>query len=147
MGYSVDTAEDGALAMDMINKHQYDLVLTDLQMPNVDGRELLKYMAENYPEIPKIVFTAYGEDKDIILALQAGARDYLYKPIVDFSIINHSVKRVLDLKRLNDEKNRYVEQVRQINTIISMLNRGMNTEEIFRSLSKTLKKIISFMQT
>lgn len=144
LGYNVDTAEDGAVAIDMLGKHSYDLVLTDLQMPNIDGRELLRFMAENYPDLPKIVFTAYGEDKDIILALQSGARDYLYKPIVDFSIIDHSVKRVLEHKRLNDEKNRYVEQVKQINEIISMLNRGMNIEEIFRSLSKTLKKIIPF---
>ncbi len=143
-GYNIDTAEDGSVAMEKLKKQPYDLVLTDLQMPNIDGRELLKYMADEFPDIPKIVFTAYGEDNDIILALQSGARDYLYKPIVDFAIINHSVERALEIKKLSDEKTRYVEQVKQINEIISMLNKGKSTEEIFNSLSSMLKRIISF---
>ncbi len=144
MGYDVDTADDGSNAIKKLDVNQYDLVLTDLQMPNIDGRELLKYMAGTYPDIPKIVFTAYGEDKDIILSLQTGARDFLYKPIVDFAILDHSIKRALEIKRLNDEKDRYVDQVKQINEIISMLNKGMDTDDIFKSLNTTLKEVISF---
>ncbi|MCU0820940.1 MAG: response regulator [Spirochaetes bacterium] len=143
-GYLVDSAEDGAVAIQMLGRNSYDLVLTDLVMPNIDGRELLKFMTGKYPDIPKIVFTGFGDDRDIILALQSGARDYIFKPIIDFSILDHSVRRVMELKKLNDDKKRYLEEVRQINEIISMLNRGMNTEEIFRTLSVMLKKIIPF---
>ncbi len=144
IGYDSDTAEDGSQAIEKLAENKYDLILTDLRMPNVDGRQLLKYMSENHPEIPKIVFTAFGEEEDIIHALQAGARDYLTKPIVDLKILDHSVGKALELKKLNDEKNRFVEQIKQINEIISMLNRGISTDAIFYSLSSALKKIIEF---
>lgn len=144
MGYIIDTAEDGNVAIEKLDVSTYDLVLTDLKMPNFDGRKLLQYMAEKFPDIPKIVLTGFGEDKDIILALKSGANDFLFKPIGDFAILNHSVQRSLHIKKINDEKNRYFEQLQQINEIISLLNKGKNAEEIFISLSVSLKRIIPF---
>jgi response regulator RpfG family c-di-GMP phosphodiesterase len=144
MGYTVDIAEDGTIAIDKLGKISYDLVLTDLKMPNLDGRELLTIMSEKFPEIPKIVLTGFGTTEDIILALKTGAYDFLTKPIMDFAILYHAIERALDRKRLNDEKNRYVEQQRQINDIITMLNRGKKTEEIFMTLNSILKKTIPF---
>ncbi len=144
MGYTVDIAEDGTIALDKLDKSPYDLVLTDLKMPNLDGRELLTIMAEKFPDIPKIVLTGFGTTDDIILALKTGAYDFLSKPIMDFAILYHAIERALDRKRLNDEKNRYVEQQRQINDVITLLNRGKKTEEIFMMLNSTLKNSIPF---
>ncbi len=144
VGYSVEVAEDGNCAIEKLGEKPYDLVLTDLKMPNLDGRELLTLMAERYPDIPKIVLTGFGTNEDIILALKTGAYDFLTKPIMDFAILYHAIERALDRKRLNDEKNRYIEQQRQISDIITMLNRGKKTEEIFMTLNTTLKKIIPF---
>jgi response regulator RpfG family c-di-GMP phosphodiesterase len=142
LGFSIDTAQDGKIAAEKVMNNVYDLVLTDLRMPNVDGRYLLQFMAEKFPDIPKIVLTGYGEDEDIILALKAGANDFLIKPIGDLAILNHSIQKALELKKLRDEKNRYFEQLRHINNIISLLNKGNNTEEIFSHLSMSLKNII-----
>lgn len=144
MGYSIDTAEDGNVAIAKLESEPYDLVLTDLKMPNLDGRELLTAMSEKFPDIPKIVLTGFGTNDDIILALKTGAYDFLTKPIMDFAILYHAIERALDRKRLNDEKNRYVEQLSQINDIITMLNRGKKTEEIFMLLNSSLRKIIPF---
>ena len=144
MGYSIDTAEDGNVAIAKLESEPYDLVLTDLKMPNLDGRELLTAMSEKFPDIPKIVLTGFGTNDDIILALKTGAYDFLTKPIMDFAILYHAIERALDRKRLNDEKNRYVEQLSQINDIITMLNRGKKTEEIFMMLNSSLRKIIPF---
>jgi response regulator RpfG family c-di-GMP phosphodiesterase len=144
MGYNVDAAEDGSVALVKLDEASYDLVLTDLKMPNLDGRELLTLMSEKFPGIPKIVLTGYGTNEDIILALKTGAYDFLTKPIMDFAILFHAVERALDRKRLNDEKNRYEVQQRQINDIITMLNRGKTTEDIFSTLKSTLKKTIPF---
>lgn len=144
VGYSVEAAEDGNCAIEKLAEKPYDLVLTDLKMPNLDGRELLTIMAERYPDIPKIVLTGFGTNEDIILALKTGAYDFLTKPIMDFAILYHAIERALDRKRLNDEKNRYIEQQRQISDIITMLNRGKKTEEIFMTLNTTLKKIMPF---
>ncbi len=144
MGYTIETAEDGSVAIAKLESDSYDLVLTDLKMPNLDGRELLTMMSEKFPDIPKIVLTGFGTNDDIILALKTGAYDFLTKPIMDFAILYHAIERALDRKRLNDEKNRYVEQLRQINDIITMLNRGKKTEEIFMMLNTSLRKIIPF---
>src|SRR4030067_1680207 len=113
-------------------------------MPKMGGRELLQIMSDDFPHIPKIVLTGYGTSEDIILALQTGAYDFLSKPITDYKILDHSIKRAIERKKLNDERTRYLEQVNQINEIISMLNRGMSIEDIFHVLNSTLKTIIPF---
>ena len=51
-GYEVVTAKDGMSALDQLKEDPYDLVLTDLKMPNLDGRELLKLMSEQFPDMP-----------------------------------------------------------------------------------------------
>lgn len=142
--YRIETADNGEIAIEKLYSAAFDLVLTDLRMPKMGGRELLQIMSENFPEIPKIVLTGYGTSEDIILALQTGAYDFLTKPITDFEILDHSINRAIERKRLQDERARYLEQVNQINEIISMLNRGKSTEDIFHSLNATLKKIIPF---
>lgn len=143
-GFEIDTAEDGKIAIEKLDENIYDLVLTDLKMPHLDGRELLKVMAERYPDTPRIVLTGFGEDKDILIALKAGASDFLYKPIGDFAILHHAVNKALEIKKISHEKDEYFEQIKQTNEIISMLNQGKTTEEIFNALSITLKRIIPF---
>ncbi len=142
--YNIETADNGEIAIDKLNSEPFDLVLTDLRMPKMGGRELLQIMSENFPSIPKIVLTGYGTSEDIILALQTGAYDFLTKPITDFGILDHSIKRAIERKKLNDERTRYLQQVNQINEIITMLNQGKSTDDIFHSLNSTLKKIIPF---
>ncbi len=142
--YIIETADNGEIAIDKLNSEPFDLVLTDLRMPKMGGRELLQIMSDNFPTIPKIVLTGYGTSEDIILALQTGAYDFLTKPITDFGILDHSIKRAIERKKLNDERTRYLEQVNQINEIIAMLNRGKSTDDIFHSLNSTLKNIIPF---
>ncbi len=144
LGYSVDTAEDGRGALDMLGSFSYDLVLTDLQMPRLGGIELLNEMFRKYPEIPKIVLTGQGTNDDIIAALKSGAYDFLYKPIDDFEILRFSIKRGVESKKLKEEKERHLAELEKINDIVSMLNSGKSTEEIFSKLHVSLKRMIPF---
>jgi len=144
LGYYVDTAEDGSGALDMLHSFSYDLVLTDLQMPRLGGIELLKKMFLEYPDIPKIVLTGQGTNDDIIAALKSGAYDFLYKPIDDFEILEFSIKRAVESKKLKEDKERHVAEIEKINEIVSMLNSGKSTEEIFSKLHLSLKRVIPF---
>jgi len=144
LGYNVDTAEDGRGALDMLRSYPYDLVLTDLQMPRLGGIELLKEMFREYPDIPKIVLTGQGTNDDIIAALKSGAYDFLYKPIDDFQILEFSIKRAIESKKLKEDKERHLAELEKINEIISMLNSGKSTDEIFSKLHISLKKVIPF---
>ena len=144
LGYYVDTAEDGMSALEMLRSFSYDLVLTDLEMPVLDGIELLKQMSIEFPIIPKIVLTGHGSNEDILAALKTGAYDFLYKPIDDFGILEYSVRRGLESKRLREDRERHITELEKINEIISMLNSGKSTDEIFNMLNASLKKIIPF---
>ncbi len=144
LGYYVDTAEDGRGALDMLRSFSYDLVLTDLQMPRLGGIELLKEMFLEYPDIPKIVLTGQGTNDDIIAALKSGAYDFLYKPIDDFEILEFSIKRAVESKKLKEDKERHHAELEKINEIISMLNSGKSTDEIFSKLHISLKRVIPF---
>lgn len=73
----VYSAEDGILAL----KHKpFDMVVSDVNLPGVDGYELLKHVVENYPELPIMLMTAYGDITKAVDAMREGAVDYLLKP-------------------------------------------------------------------
>lgn len=80
-GYHVETAESGSDAIDKIERNFFDLVLTDLKMPDMDGIELLKAIKGTRPEIIVILMTAYGTIEVAVEAMKLGANDFITKPI------------------------------------------------------------------
>jgi DNA-binding response OmpR family regulator len=76
----VDTAADGAEAIDMIDKRLYDLVLLDVHMPKKDGVEVLKYMKERKINSRLIMLTGDGDPHIVSECAKYGAMDYLTKP-------------------------------------------------------------------
>ncbi len=143
-GYTVDTAENGIEALKKLEVNTYDLVITDLKMPGLDGRELLKAMAERFGGIPRIVLTAIGSNEDILLALKTGAYDFISKPIVDFAFLNYTIQRALERKKLTEDRIQALAQLEKVNDILSMINRGLDSEEIFKMLNVSLRSIIPF---
>ncbi|HPJ14335.1 MAG TPA: response regulator, partial [Spirochaetota bacterium] len=132
LGYDILNAFNGAEAVSVLEKNaDVDLVITDLKMPIMNGRELLSMMLERFNSVPRIVLTAVGSDEDIIHALKTGAYDFLTKPVTDFNLLNHSVKRAIDRKKIGDEKDKANLQLEKMFEIISLLNQGLDIEEIF----------------
>lgn len=80
-GYKCETASDGEIAANLIEKNQYDLALLDIMLPKIDGYELLEYIKQ-IQDIPVIFITAKGQVKDKIKGLKEGADDYITKPFV-----------------------------------------------------------------
>lgn len=106
-GYLVLAAEDGDRGLDIFFNEKIDLVLTDLRMPQKDGLEVMRRIHEQEPETPMIVVSGAGQREDVITALRMGAKDYITKPINDLDKIGHTVRQVLENKRLSDENRRY----------------------------------------
>lgn len=79
-GFSVDTAQDGEVALSLLSRTQYDVVISDLKMPKVGGLELLAEIARHNPEALAIVMTGFGTVDTAIHAMKAGAYDYILKP-------------------------------------------------------------------
>lgn len=80
---SIDTksAEDIASAKQLLGEHSFNLCLTDMNLPDGNGIDLLSYMQENYPNTPAAMITAYGNAEAAVNALKAGAFDFVSKPI------------------------------------------------------------------
>jgi two-component system response regulator PilR (NtrC family) len=81
MGVDADTASTFKEAQEALKARQYDLALTDMRLPDGDGLQVLRHIAENYGNTPVAVITAFGSTENAVAALKAGAFDYLAKPI------------------------------------------------------------------
>ncbi len=79
-GYEIALASDGEMAKDLISKKTFDLVISDLQMPKMNGIELLKYVKDNYPDLVFMMITAFGTTENAVEAMKMGAYDYITKP-------------------------------------------------------------------
>lgn len=101
-GYEVTCAEDGVKAKELLSKRSFDMVISDLQMPNMTGIELLKYVRESYPELVFMLITAFGTTESAVEAMKMGAYDYLTKPFkIDEVRIN--IQNALRTKHLEVE--------------------------------------------
>lgn len=101
-GYQIDCAACGRDALHALASKSYDLVVTDLVMPDINGLEILAHVRENYPAIDVIMVTGNANLESAIYALKHGARDYLVKP-VNRDEFKHSVAQCLQQRRLLDE--------------------------------------------
>jgi two-component system, NtrC family, response regulator HydG len=110
-GYTVDTAADGLLALELVAESPPALIITDLKMPNLDGMGLLAKLREQGLDIPTIVTTAFGEISFAVQAMRAGAEDYLTKPI-DFDALLISVERTLQRREIASEAENLRRQLR-----------------------------------
>ncbi|HYC37314.1 MAG TPA: sigma-54 dependent transcriptional regulator [Usitatibacter sp.] len=81
MGVDADSASTFGEAEEALKGRPYDLCLTDMRLPDGDGLQVLRHIAENYGNTPVAVITAYGSTENAVAALKAGAFDYLAKPI------------------------------------------------------------------
>ena len=81
MGVDADTASTIKEAKEALESRPYDLCLTDMRLPDGDGLDVLRHIADNHGNTPVAVITAYGSTQNAVLALKAGAFDYLAKPI------------------------------------------------------------------
>jgi DNA-binding NtrC family response regulator len=102
-GYSVDTATDGNKALEKLDELNPDVVLTDLDMPGMDGLELLRRLrTEGREETSVVVMSAFGSSEEAVAALRAGATHYLQKPLNTAELL-FVLGRELEHRRLKRE--------------------------------------------
>ncbi len=110
-GYDVKyfTSAKAALADDL---DRYDLLMSDIRMPGMDGLEFLRLVHERWPELPVILMTAYGSLETTMNALRLGAWDYISKPFSP-EAIRGMVKKVLDVRELRQKRGRGSQKIRE----------------------------------
>ena len=96
--YQVATTTDGHKVMDILRREPFDVVLLDMQMPAMTGIELLREITQIYEELPVIIITGYGTIEAAVEAMQAGAADFVTKP-VPAAVLNIRIQKVLEYAR------------------------------------------------
>lgn len=137
--YDVDQVENGIRALERLSETTYDIVLTDLSMPLLNGLGLLRQIKERYPETDAIMITAFGSIDTAKQALKLGAFDYLTKPL-ELDDLERTVSTCLEmreLKRLRHERETLSEMVALLElsrTISSRLDVGTQVGEFINQL-------------
>ena len=101
--YIVETAKDGQEAWELIPKRHYDIVLSNITMPHVNGYELLKLIRSSFAHMP-VIFLSDKQDKDsIIRAYELGCDDYIFKPF-SIDILTYKIEAILRRCQYDDGK-------------------------------------------
>src|SRR5256885_6593167 len=101
-GYHVEQADSGEAAVARLADFAFDIIITDLRLPGIDGSAVVEAAVERYPDIIAIVITGYGTVKDAVDAIKRGARDFVSKPF-QFDELLHVLDSALEQRRLRSE--------------------------------------------
>ncbi|MBN1177853.1 MAG: response regulator [Anaerolineae bacterium] len=124
-GHTVALAEDGRQALEMLNAGDYDLVLLDILMPEIDGFEVLTRL-KNDParrDLPVIVISALDEMENVVRCIGMGAEDFLPKPF-DPLLLRARIGACLEKKRLRDQEVEYLQQVARVTAAAAAMEAG-----------------------
>ncbi|MGQ9637729.1 MAG: sigma-54-dependent transcriptional regulator [Thermodesulfobacteriota bacterium] len=134
-GFTVDVAQNGQEAIEKVEKETFDLVLTDIMMPEVNGMDLLKIIKGTRPELPVIMMTAYGSIDNAVEAMKIGANDYITKP-VDFQDLLFRISKVQQETLLIRENRLLRMEVRKKFEFSNIIGKSKKMQEIFSLIEK-----------
>ena len=120
-GYDVTACKDGEAGLEAFKRSDFDLVLTDLKMPGIDGMAVLRQVHANHPDVPVIMITGHATLDSAVEAMKAGAHHYIAKPF-RLAEAREVVRSALDMRRIkreNQELRLRVEQLQNPHTIIT----------------------------
>jgi serine phosphatase RsbU (regulator of sigma subunit) len=129
-GYRVETAANGQQVLDMIPTGNFDLILLDIIMPEMDGYQVLNALRESqWRYIPVIMISALDRIDSVVKCIEMGAEDYLTKPF-NPTLLRARIGACLEKKRLRDREISYLEQLGKANQEITILNGRLQTENL-----------------
>ncbi len=101
-GYSAESATSSAIALKRLAQRSFDIVITDVRMPEQTGFSLLKQIKQRHPETLVILITGYGQIEDAVTAIRLGAFDYITKPF-DNSTIRSVISQAIEQQSLQED--------------------------------------------
>ncbi|UCG77973.1 MAG: sigma-54-dependent Fis family transcriptional regulator [Nitrospirota bacterium] len=137
-GYEVASAYDGNEGIDILNKDIFDLVITDINMPGIDGFGVLKTVKEISPDTIVVMITAFGTTERAIEAMKLGAYDYIDKPF-KIDEIRLIVKKALERKKLSTEIRILKDKVSTTYQFDNIIGKSAKMQQILLSLPKIAK--------
>jgi len=132
-GFWVRTAEDGSAALVELSRQNYDLVLSDLKMPNMGGLELLEAISKHTPNVVTVIMTGFGTVETAINAMKRGAYDYILKPFKVEEVV-HTIRRGLEKQKLQAENMRLKEAL-SLYKVSEAIAASLSLDEVLKTLT------------
>ena len=132
-GFVVEQAGSGEDAIQRITDFAFDVLITDLRLPGIDGRQVLDAALERYPDIVAIVITGYGTVKDAVDAIKQGAADFITKPF-QFDALLHVLTSAMEQRRLKSENAYLRSQLQERYRIDGLVGRSRVMRDLFQLL-------------
>ncbi len=134
-GYSVSTLNDPEMVEAYLDESEVDVVITDMKMPKLSGKDVLKYVKKNYPRIPVLMMTAFGSIENAVELMRQGAFDYITKPFANDELLA-TVQNAMELsnahmqyKLLQEsleeryDKHQIIGKTKAIRTVIDVIDK------------------------
>jgi two-component system, NtrC family, response regulator AtoC len=132
-GFDVVESDTGERAIEYLDQFAFDILITDLRLPGIDGTRVIEAAKQRYPGIVAIVITGYGTVRDAVEAMKRGASDYVTKPF-QFDELVHVLDKALEQQRLASENAYLRSQLEQRYQFGGILGRSRPMQELFHLL-------------
>ena len=145
-GFEVAEAENGERALDLLEQFAFDVVITDLRMPGIDGGRVVESARGRYPGIIGIVITGYGTVRDAVEAIKRGASDFIAKPF-QFDELMHVLGKALEQQRLTAENAYLRSQLEDRYQFGGILGRSRPMQSLFQLLETVARTSSTILVT
>jgi DNA-binding NtrC family response regulator len=132
-GFVVEQADSGEQALQRLSEFAFDVIITDLRLPGIDGRQVMDAALQRYPEIVAIVITGFGTVKDAVEAIKQGASDFITKPF-QFDALLHVLTSAFEQRRLKSENAYLRSQLEDRYRIDGLVGRSTVMRDLFHLL-------------
>jgi DNA-binding NtrC family response regulator len=145
-GFEVAQADSGEKAIQLLDQFAFDVVITDLRMPGVDGTRVIETALARYPGIVGIVITGYGTVKDAVDAIKKGASDFIAKPF-QFDELMHVLQKAIEQRRLKSENAYLRSQLEERYQFGGILGRSRPMQALFHLLDTVARSSSTILIT
>src|ERR1700693_1049549 len=132
-GYHVVQAGSGEAALERLAEFAFDIIVTDLRLPGIDGSAVVDAAVERYPDIVAIVVTGYGTVKDAVEAIKRGAWDFVSKPFQIDELL-HALDAALEQRRLKSENAHLRAQLDERHRFEGLIGKSPAMKRLFQLL-------------
>lgn len=133
--YDVTLAEDGSRAINLLKRHNYEILLSDLKMPGADGMDVLEVALKKDPAPTCIILTAYGSIEAAVGAMRAGAFDFISKPI-NLDQLELTIKRALEARDLKKENRELKQRLNQKFGLENIIGNSSAMHEVLETVKQ-----------
>jgi two-component system response regulator HydG len=131
-GVSVITADDGAMAMELLARESVDVALVDLMMPRVGGLELLEYVRKHHSDVEVVIMTAFGDVDTAVKAVRSGAYHFLTKPFRSNDEVVLTVAKAAEHRRLVHRATMLERRLEQMEKFGGLIGNSARMQDVYR---------------